>query len=125
MTALCLTAGGALGAICRYLLGKWFGRFQSTIPFPIPMLFVNIAGSFGLGLFFGGFYGGIPAEAYTDPWFLFGGVGFFGAFTTFSTFSMEAFHLLEKREYPTLLIYTGLSVGGAFLSFGTGLWIGG
>ncbi|MGY4691326.1 fluoride efflux transporter CrcB [Salibacterium sp. K-3] len=125
MTVFCLAAGGALGAVCRYLLGQYFTRFQKQVPFPISMLLVNIIGSLGLGLFFGLRYQGVLEGAYTDPWYLFAGIGFFGAFTTFSTFSMEAFQLLEQRKYRALFSYTGVSTAGAFLCFILGWWIGG
>ncbi|WP_246031515.1 fluoride efflux transporter CrcB [Salibacterium salarium] len=130
MTAIYLTIGGAVGAVCRYLLGVFMARFQAKFTIPIGMLTVNIIGSLGLGIFFGAMYGNIPTGLYNDALYVLLGIGFFGAFTTFSTFSMESFHLLEKRQYKPFFIYTGISVVGAIFCFVIGFfvfqsWMGG
>ncbi|SDI16409.1 fluoride efflux transporter CrcB [Alteribacillus bidgolensis] len=121
MISIYLTIGGASGAICRYLLGKFMTKFQSNISFPIGMVTVNIIGSLGLGLFFGLVYGEIPLGAYEEPLFALFGIGFFGAFTTFSTFSMETIQLLEKRKYKPLIYYVFLSFTGSLIFFIIGL----
>ncbi|WP_252312539.1 fluoride efflux transporter CrcB [Sinobaca sp. H24] len=112
-----LMIGGAAGAVCRYLLGKFIDYTFADPPFPIAMLTVNILGSAGLGLFLALFYGYVPGDAYEDPLFLTAAVGFFGAFTTFSTFSMESFRLIERKAYKPLILYVTLSVVGSFAAF--------
>ncbi|MFB4165254.1 fluoride efflux transporter CrcB [Alteribacillus sp. JSM 102045] len=121
MIAMYLTIGGAAGAICRYLLGKFMVKFQSHFTFPIGMLTVNISGALGLGLFFGLTYGEIPLGTYEEPSFALIGIGFFGAFTTFSTFSMETIQLLEQHKYKPLVYYILLSLGGSLVFFLIGL----
>lgn len=112
-----LMIGGAFGAVCRYLIGKWIDRTFTVLSFPTAMLSVNILGSAGLGLFLALFYGYVPQGAYDDPLFLTIAVGFFGAFTTFSTFSMESFRLIEQKAYKALFLYIALSVIGSFAAF--------
>ena len=79
-------AGGALGATCRYVVGV-FVRADS---FPLATLGVNVAGSFLLGLVV---FSGAAGDAV-----LFLGVGFAGAFTTFSSFSFRTVDLWERDE---------------------------
>jgi CrcB protein len=90
MSIVSLALGGAAGGICRYLLGLKVTKTVSNPPFPVSMLFVNLLGAFGLGLFYGSYYGKVPSHAYDDSIFLMIGIGFFGAFTTFSILSENA-----------------------------------
>lgn len=81
--------GGAVGALSRYGISifclRYFGGF-----WPVATLIVNVVGSFFMGFlsyFFVGRVGaGTPLNVLTT-------VGFLGAFTTFSTFSLETLHL--------------------------------
>ncbi len=89
---LAIAIGGALGACLRYACYEWvihlFGR-----AFPFATLLVNILGSFAIGLL----YGFTLSEQFaSDPWRLFIGVGILGAFTTFSTFSMDTVFMLQQ-----------------------------
>ncbi|PSL44400.1 CrcB protein [Salsuginibacillus halophilus] len=120
MNLILLLVGGALGGVARYLAGRWIGDRTWHAPFPLPMLLVNLAGAFGLGLFLGGMYEGVPLGAYEDPLFLFVVIGFFGAFTTYSTFSVESVKLLEEKKYGALASYVLLSMAGSLLLFGIG-----
>ncbi|WP_059106101.1 fluoride efflux transporter CrcB [Shouchella shacheensis] len=124
MNILLLSIGGGVGAICRYLLGLAMMKKYPHPPIPIAMLFVNVTGSFGLGLFFGAYFGLIPAHVSDDRWFLGLGVGFFGAFTTFSTFSMEAMHLLRERQNKEAFIYITGSLIGSLIAFAFGYFLG-
>ncbi len=87
--------GGFFGAVSRFYLSgathKVFGK-----GFPYGTLAVNALGSFGLGLFSlliirRQMLGANLSTAVT--------IGFFGAFTTFSTFSLETFGLLKEGSY--------------------------
>ncbi|WP_174734298.1 fluoride efflux transporter CrcB [Mesobacillus harenae] len=124
MGILTLSLGGALGAVSRYLIGLALMKKYPKPPIPIAMLIVNVLGSFGLGLFFGLAYQTIPLGAYKHPLFLFLGIGFCGAFTTFSTFSMETIGLLRQRLYKKAILYFGVSIGGSLLTFLLGLQVG-
>ncbi|WP_156099462.1 fluoride efflux transporter CrcB [Pseudidiomarina atlantica] len=96
--------GGALGALGRYgvalaSIGIW-GK-----SFPFGTLIVNIVGSFLLALLFIGQQQGSVNEA---GW-LFFGVGVLGAFTTFSTFSLEVVLLLQSGEFTKALLFASLN----------------
>jgi CrcB protein len=117
---LAIAAGGALGAVARFLamsaVGHWLGH-----GFPWGTLLVNVAGSFALG---------ILVEIMALTWqpaaeiraFLV--VGLLGAFTTFSTFSLDVFVLAEGGARSAALGYilasVCLSVLGLFLGLRAG-----
>lgn len=97
--------GGIFGAITRYLLGKWITRTTRSL-FPFGTLIINISGSFILG---------VLAALHTDHvlpewlWLLLG-VGFMGAYTTFSTFGYETIQMLKTRDTRNAVLYVALSV---------------
>jgi len=98
--------GGALGGICRFQLGKIISRVESR-GFPIGTFFINITGAVLLGLLTGTGAG--------DRAYLLLGDGFLGAYTTFSTFMYEGFHLFRGSERKNALAYIlGTLVLGVF-----------
>ncbi|WP_332697084.1 fluoride efflux transporter CrcB [Halalkalibacter lacteus] len=124
MNLFLLAIGGSIGAISRYLLGLGIMKRYPTPPFPIAMLIVNLLGSIGLGAFFGLYFGLIPLGAYENPVYLSIGIGFFGAFTTFSTFSVEATQLYNNKKWKKLSTYVLLSIFGSIICFLIGFNIG-
>jgi len=85
-------AGGAVGAVLRYLVGE-------VVPserFPFGTLAVNV-GSFALGL--------VTFGAASTPVVLFVGVGICGSFTTYSSFSVETVRLWEDGNRLRAAIY--------------------
>ena len=82
----CLAIGmaGFFGSISRYLVGLLFGRLR--LVFPLGTLFINISGSF----FLGWFMAHIATRHVSDTTRLAIGVGFVGAYTTFSTFMYDS-----------------------------------
>ena len=108
MSFLFFSLGGALGAIGRYAI--------SLIPiktdFPILTLITNIIGAILIG-----FIVGIVSnkDTVSDNAVLFWKTGVCGGFTTFSTFSLEAFSLLEKKAYLSGGIYIVLSAAFCIL----------
>jgi|TARA_R110000868_G_scaffold230183_1_gene483317 CrcB protein len=114
LSCLSVAAGGAVGAVLRY------GVNHATVSlwglnFPIATMIVNILGSFILGLIVGLFaHFGQPAPAMRT--FLI--TGMLGAFTTFSTFSLDSVTLFERSQYGFLAFYLIGSIVfgiGAFL----------
>jgi fluoride exporter len=104
--------GGAIGSIARYLVALGSGKIFG-INFPWGILIINITGSFLIGAFVGLF-----ATKWDLPQALriFLTVGICGGYTTFSTFSLDSYYLLERGQLGAALAYmTGsvvLSVSG-------------
>ncbi|WP_026652150.1 fluoride efflux transporter CrcB [Butyrivibrio proteoclasticus] len=103
MSFLFVALGGALGAVARYTI--------SLIPvktgFPVLTLITNILGAILIG-----FIVGITSnrEGISENTVLFWKTGVCGGFTTFSTFSLEAFNLFDKKQYVYGGLYVALSV---------------
>ncbi|UTR13371.1 fluoride efflux transporter CrcB [Salipaludibacillus sp. LMS25] len=117
MAILVVAIGGGLGAVSRYLLGVFIKSRTKERRIPTAMLIVNVLGAFGLGLFFGWVYREVPALVYEDLRYLFIGIGFFGAFTTFSTFSIETSTLIRKKKWGDSALYVSSSIIGSIISF--------
>lgn len=103
---LAIALGGAVGAVGRYLamsaVGHWMGH-----GFPWGTLAVNVAGSAAMG---------VLIEASALVWSPSPAVralivvGVLGAFTTFSTFSLDAVFLLERGRFAAAAAYVAGSV---------------
>lgn len=111
-TLLVVGMGSFVGGILRYLLSRYIQNF-SAVSFPWGTLWVNVAGCFLIGLFYGLFEKGNLMNPHLR---LFMTVGFCGGFTTFSTFMNESFQLLKSDDFLMLLFYLALSLLGGFLS---------
>ena len=108
---LAVALGGSLGSVTRYLVGIGAGRLFGT-DFPWGTLIINITGSFVIGLF-----AGLFAIRWNLPQSvrIFLIVGFCGGYTTFSTFSLDSFYLIERGEFAATAAYM---VASALLSLG-------
>lgn len=120
MSVFLLAIGGGVGAIMRYLIGKWIMKKLPHPPFPLAMLTVNILGSFGLGSFLALYMNTYHVLGESNLVYLVLGVGFFGALTTFSTFSVEASNLMKEKLWKKFFCYVAFSIIGSILSFITG-----
>ncbi|OUS26029.1 hypothetical protein A9Q99_19845 [Gammaproteobacteria bacterium 45_16_T64] len=87
-----VSLGGGLGASSRYLMMTYLEP-QLNIRFPYALLSVNVLGSFLCGMFFVVI---VSMTGMKEQLRLFLLVGFFGAFTTFATFSHDTVRLLEE-----------------------------
>ncbi|MCT8138785.1 fluoride efflux transporter CrcB [Anaerobacillus sp. CMMVII] len=118
MNLVFVMAGGAIGAMTRYGVGLYIMRKVPQPPFPLAMLVVNVIGSLGLGIFIGTNYAELEVTVlYEAPLYLFVGLGFFGAFTTFSTFSVETMLLLRQGKVIVAFIYVLLSMALSIIFF--------
>lgn len=109
--------GGAIGSVGRYLAGIGVGKLFG-IGFPWGTLLINIVGSFLIGVF---------VECFALRWDLpqagrvFLTVGICGGFTTFSTFSLESFLMIERGELGPAAAYIASSVVVSILALFAGL----
>ncbi|BEV44629.1 fluoride efflux transporter CrcB [Afipia carboxidovorans] len=108
---LAVAVGGALGSVARYLVGIGAGKLFGT-DFPWGTLIINITGSFLMGVLAGLFATrwNLPQAAR-----IFLTVGICGGYTTFSTFSLDSFYLIERGELVASAAYM---VGSVVLSVG-------
>jgi len=113
MRLVLIGLGGAAGALARYAVARAAG--PDAVPW--ATLGINLAGSLLLGVVLGaaadGRLGGLAVAAL--------GVGFLGAFTTFSTFSWETLTLLREDRLGAAAAYAAASVVGGLAAAGAGL----
>lgn len=103
MGFLWVALGGAAGAMGRYAISL----LPSKTAFPVLTLFTNILGAVLIGFIMGIVSG---KEDVSQNAILFWKTGVCGGFTTFSTFSLEAYGLFENKLYAQGGLYIALSV---------------
>ncbi|HRZ27019.1 MAG TPA: fluoride efflux transporter CrcB [Spirochaetota bacterium] len=89
-----IAAGGSLGAVARFLMARTVYRFTGAY-FPWGTLAVNVLGCFIIGFLFELF----ERTALSPEVKSFCTIGFLGAFTTFSTYSLETINLFRDGEF--------------------------
>lgn len=116
---IAVATGAALGALWRWGLGEWLNPLYA--PIPLGTLAANLIGGLLVGLAVAYF-----AHQHTaaPQWRLFVITGFLGGLTTFSTFSMEVVHMLERHDYAWAFASAGAHLGGSLALAGAGLWLG-
>ncbi len=87
--------GGGLGSLCRFSLSRWIQ--QTDYPFFWGTVLANMLSCFILGLL----VGWSMRQPMSDPWKLLLMTGFCGGFSTFSTFTLETYQLLQSGEMLT------------------------
>ncbi|PZO90187.1 MAG: fluoride efflux transporter CrcB [Sphingomonas sanxanigenens] len=116
---LLVMIGGAIGALCRYWLGK-FSFLLFGMSWPWGTLAANLIGGLAMGLL-AGILGRLAMGG--EVWRLFVGVGILGGFTTFSSFSLETAMMIERGALLSAGAYVGASVVGAIGALFVGLMI--
>ncbi len=99
-----IALGGALGAVCRYLIVE---KFFDDGKFPFSTLLVNSIGSFLMGIFFVFL---VEKNVFSTEIKDFILIGFLSAFTTFSTFAFEVYYLAHNQNILIALLYIIASV---------------
>lgn len=100
-------AGAALGAWLRWGLGLWLNPVFVWLP--LGTLVANLTGGFAMGAVLA-WLQTVPALSPALKVFL--TTGLLGGLTTFSTFSAEGFHLIQRGEWGWLLMHTLVHVTG-------------
>jgi fluoride exporter len=113
--------GGGIGAALRHgvnvVAAQWFG-----VTFPWGTLFINVAGSFLIGLLAAWF--AFRGDAvWSQPLRLFLTTGILGGFTTFSAFSLDFALLFDRGEIGQGVAYVLASVGLSLAAVFLGLFV--
>ena|SRR5690625_884285 len=101
MNIVLVAVGGFIGSVLRYLLSIVTDKKISGT------LIVNVTGSLLLAMITLLY----TKDLMNEQLFLFSGVGFCGAYTTFSTFGNELLSMIFAKKYGQALLYTGSSLG--------------
>lgn len=119
-----IALGGSLGAVARYSLSLWIQALFGD-GFPLGTLVINVTGAFVLGFLYA-----LSLHSSLDPMWRSGlTVGFLGAFTTFSTLTLETFLLIKDGLFLTatlnVLLTVMLGLLGTFLGSVLGRFVAG
>lgn len=110
LSLMYVAVGGAVGSMLRYITMILVSRINPTV-FPYGTLTVNVLGSFLMGVLIAVIAGLTPARAKDLHLLL--AVGALGGFTTFSTFSIDTFLLIERGMHVHAALYV---LGSVFIS---------
>jgi CrcB protein len=115
---LLVAAGGALGAVARYLVASAVAQ-RVGVEWPWGTLLINLSGCLLISLFLGAGAGRIADSnlRYLLP------IGFVGAYTTFSSYEYEVLRLFELGRAGPALAYVLASNLLGFLAVAAGAWI--
>ncbi|MGQ3674645.1 fluoride efflux transporter CrcB [Xanthobacter sp. TB0139] len=115
MSYLVVFMGAGFGGMLRHMVGMWLPRLVGA-NFPAATMFVNITGSFLMGLAVGYFAfraSLLEGAGWHQDARLFLTTGLLGGYTTFSTFSLDTLFLFERGDVGVALAYL---VGSVVLS---------
>lgn len=118
-TILAIGSGGFIGAVLRSYLN---GVISHRVPHDLPYgtLGVNLIGSFIMGVLVAYF---MYTTFFSFHVKSFLSTGILGALTTYSTFAIESFMLLEGGSFMLALVNMGLNVFGTVFMAGGGFYI--
>jgi CrcB protein len=115
MPWLMVAIGGALGAMARYWMYNWNPAWQQKAA--LVTFMVNALGSFMIGA---AFVILIEKGGLSPQWRNLVTVGFLGAFTTYSTYSLDALRMLEQGQFASAALY----LFGTLLACLVAVWLG-
>ena len=120
MTYLLVGLGGFAGAVARYAVDGWVARSLGT-SFPFGTLIINASGSLLIGILFAASIerATLPADIRAPVM-----IGFVGAYTTFSTYMLESWRLVEDGAWGLGAINVIGSIAIGLAAVGIGLAIG-
>jgi len=101
MEYLFVAAGGAFGSLARYIIGiRIAEKARTTVP--VGTFLINITGAILLGI--------VSTAGVNGNLYALLGDGFLGAYTTFSTFMYEGFHLFQNNQRKNAVTYISVSL---------------
>jgi fluoride exporter len=115
---LLVAAGGALGAVARYLVATAVAERLGTT-WPWGTLLINLSGCLLISLFLGA---GSTRIAESNLRYLLP-IGFVGAYTTFSSYEYEILRLFELGRAGSALLYVAASNVLGFAAVLAGAWL--
>lgn len=118
-TYLLVGVGGAAGALARFLIAN-FSYQRLGHQFPYATLTANLIGSLAIGFLYFWLINRFSMDAELRALLI---VGFLGAFTTFSAFSVESLILLEQGAWMKSAAYILVSVTGCIAAAAAGMFI--
>ena len=115
LTIVAVASGGAIGATLRLFINGWVNK--SVHALPLGTLTVNLIGSLLIGMLFAYFHFNSTFSPHLKTFMV---TGVLGALTTYSTFAIESFFLLESGHYGQAFANMALNVFGTILMAGIG-----
>lgn len=115
-----IATGGAIGACLRVLAARPFTGAFGTAAWPWWLIFVNVSGSFLIGVL----WSLLEGQRMSQDWSPLLVTGLLGGYTTFSTFSLDTIRLLEDGRLGAAAAYVLASVGLSLLAAYLGLQLG-
>lgn len=120
-TLFLVAAGGATGAVMRYLLGVLAVRTMGVGSWPWGTFMANVLGGLLMGVLIGVL--ALRGGADQEKWRLLLGVGVLGGFTTFSSYSLEIVLMIQRRAYVEAMAYGAGSMALSILALMLGLFL--
>ncbi len=118
LTIIAVASGGAIGATLRLFINGAVNRhFAHALPF--GTLAVNLLGSLIIGMLFAYFHLNTALSPHLKTFMV---TGILGALTTYSTFAIESFFLLESGDYIHAFANMALNVFGTIILAGIGYY---
>lgn len=119
LRAIAVFVGGMAGSLCRWAVG--LALEGDALSFPWATLAVNASGAFGLGLAAVLLTERVPARPHVRSLV---GIGFFGAYTTFSTMAVEGVRLADAGRVGAALAYWAATLVVGQMAGVYGMWLG-